>query len=426
VNEDKLHIAVRKASRRLVWFLMLLYFFAVLDRVNVGIAGLTMRTDLKLSAAAFGLGAGVFFLGYLVFEIPSNLLLSRFGPRLWLSRIAITWGLAAMAVALAWNDVSFIALRFLLGLAEAGFFPGVVFTLALWFPARHRARINARFLLAVPLSNALAAALSSPILAMQGTLGLAGWQWLFILEGAPTVMLGGLALFVLADGPASVRWLHADEKRALASVLASETPAAPTPLRAALLSPLIWLLGLAYFGVNMSLTALGMWLPQVVHAIGNFSPIGSGVLSSAILLPGALAMVLWSRHSDLTGERIRHVVIAATIAGAGWLVSAFALTPASAFAALALAAAGTYMTLSVFWTLPVAFMAGRAGAAAIALIGSIGGLGGFAGPWAIGWLRDSTGNFSAAFALLAVAMLLTAAIAWQFGRTTAHPATAPV
>jgi MFS family permease len=426
VVEDLLQTAVRKASRRLVWFLMLLYFFAVLDRVNVGIAAITMRADLHLSAAAFGLGAGVFFLGYLVFEIPSNLLLTRFGARLWLSRIAITWGLAAMAVALAWDDVSFIVLRFLLGLAEAGFFPGVVFTLALWFPVRHRARITAHFLIAVPLSNALAAALSSPILALQGTLGLAGWQWLFILEGAPTVMLGVLALFVLADGPSYVRWLHPDEKRALAAALASQAPTAAASVRAALLSPLVWLLGLAYFGVNISLTALGMWLPQLVHGLGHFSAIGSGLLSSGILLPGALAMVLWSRHSDISGERARHVIVAAILAATGWVVSAFAATPAVAFAALALAAAGTYMTLSLFWTLPMAFLSGRAGAAGIALIGSVGGVGGFLGPWAIGALRDATGDFSAAFALLAAAMLVTAAIAWRFGRTLLRPATAPV
>jgi nitrate/nitrite transporter NarK len=299
-----------------------------------------------------------------------------------------------------------------------------VFTLGLWFPAAHRARINARFLLAVPLSNALAAALSSPILALQGALGLAGWQWLFILEGAPTILLGLLALFVLADGPSSVRWLNPREQHALAATLAAEArTAGAQSIKAALSSPLVWLLAVAYFGVNMSLTALGMWLPQVVHGLGNFSAIGAGLLSSAILLPGALAMVLWSRHSDVSGERIRHVIIAAAVGGTGWLLSACAVGPASAVGALALAAAGTYMTLSVFWTLPVGIMTGRSGAAGIALIGSVGGLGGFVGPWAIGLIRDVTGDFTGAFVLMAAAMLVSAIIAWA--AFTAANTTAP-
>lgn len=415
-EEDPLASAIAKATRRLVWFLVVLYFFAVLDRVNVGVAGITMRRDLGLTAGDFGFGAGIFFLGYLIFEVPSNLALERFGARVWLARIVVTWGLASMATALAVGPSSFTGFRFLLGVAEAGFFPGVLFYLTLWFPARQRARVNALFFLGVPLSNALAAALSSVLLTLNGTLGLAGWQWLFIVEGAPPVLLGLLALRLLPSRPSDAAWLTPSECRALNAKLEQERGARGMTVRDTLRSPVIWVLGSAYFGVNVSLTTLGLWLPQVVGSLGKFTPLEAGLVSAGVLLPGALAMFLWSRHSDRVGERVAHTIAAALLAAAGWALYAASTSPAVSIALLTLASAGTYASVSVFWTYPAALLSGRAAAGGIALIGAIGNLGGFVGPWVIGDLHDRTGGFSAGFLFVALTLLLTAAIAWRVGR----------
>jgi ACS family tartrate transporter-like MFS transporter len=399
-----------------VCFLAVLYFFAVLDRVNIGVAGLTMRADLQLSAAAFGFGAGVFFVGYLLFEIPSNLMLVRFGARVWIARLAITWGLAAMAMALARDATSFAALRFLLGAAEAGFIPGVMFLLGLWFPARLRARVNALLLLGLPLGTAFSAALSSSLLALNGQFGLSGWQWVFILEGLPSVLLGLAALVVLADGPASASWLRPEEKRALAAVLAAE-PEPRKPAAAmgeAFWDPVAWRLGLAYFGINASLAGLGLWLPQVVQAFGVTSAIGSGLLASVLVLPGALAMLLWSRRSDVLGDRVGHLCLAATTACIGWLLAAAIPIPGVALPLLALAGAGSYAALSVFWTIPANCVPDQASATSIALIGMVGSTGAFVTVWALGLLRDATGGFSAGCVLVAAILLASSALAWQF------------
>jgi len=415
-EEDALASAIAKATRRLVWFLVVLYFFAVLDRVNVGVAGITMRRDLGLTAGDFGFGAGIFFLGYLIFEVPSNLALERFGARVWLARIVVTWGLASMATALAVGPSSFTGFRFLLGVAEAGFFPGVLFYLTLWFPARQRARVNALFFLGVPLSNAMAAALSSVLLTLNGTLGLAGWQWLFIVEGAPPVLLGLLALRLLPSRPSDAAWLTPSECQALNAKLEQERGARGMTVRDTLRSPIIWVLGCAYFGVNVSLTTLGLWLPQVVGSLGKFTPLEAGLVSAGVLLPGALAMFLWSRHSDRVGERVAHTIAAALLAAAGWALYAASNSPAVSIALLTLASAGTYASVSVFWTYPAALLSGRAAAGGIALIGAIGNLGGFVGPWVIGDLHDRTGGFSAGFLFVALTLLLTAGIAWRVGR----------
>ncbi len=416
--------AVSKSSRRLVWFLMLLYFFAILDRVNVGVAGAEMRSDLGLDAASFGLGAGIFFLGYLLLEVPSNLLLERFGARVWLARIVVTWGIAAMAMALAVGPKSFVALRFLLGVAEAGFFPGIMFCMTLWFPAQNRARMNALFFLGVPLSNSIAAALSSLLLQMGGTFHLAGWQWLFVLEGAPPVLLGLLVLVLLPDRPSSARWLSTAEKQAIEEQLAAErrTSVATTDLRRTMLSPLVWLLGIAYFGVNASLAALGMWLPQLIQGLGHYSVVGSGLISAGVLLPGALAMFLWSRHSDRTQERVMHGILAASVAALGWLLCAASPSPVVGIALLTVASAGTYATMGIFWTFPAALLAGRAAAGGIALIGAIGNLGGFIGPYAIGQIRASTGSFAGGFVVVALVLLATAIIVWRAGGRAFRPA----
>ena len=411
--------AVRKAERRVVWLLATLYFFAVLDRVNVGVAGLTMRADLQLSAAAFGFGAGVFFIGYLLLEIPSNLMLVRFGARAWIARLAITWGLAAVTLALARDAASFAALRFLLGAAEAGLIPGVMFLLGLWFPARFRARINALFLLGLPLGTALSTALSSSLLALNGQFGLSGWQWVFVLEGLPPVLLGCTVLLVLADRPASASWLHPDEKRALAVALAAEPKVrkSAATLGGALWDPVAWRLGAIYFGINASLAALGLWLPQVVQAFGVTSAIGSGLLACVLILPGALAMLLWSRRSDVRGDRVGYLCRAATTACIGWVLAAAIPIPGVALPSLALAGAGSYAALSVFWTLPAACLPDQASATGIALIGMVGSTGAFVAVWALGLLRDATGGFGAGFLLVATILLASSALAgwWRPG-----------
>jgi ACS family tartrate transporter-like MFS transporter len=405
---------VSKASIRLLPFLGLLYIVSFLDRVNVGYAALTMNADIGLSASAFGLGAGIFFLGYFVFEVPSNLILQRVGARVWIARILVTWGLISMAMAAVTGPLTFYAVRLLLGIAEAGFFPGIILYLTYWFPAAVRGRIIGWFMLAIPIANVIGAPLSTFLLD-HPIASLTGWQTMFVVEGIPAVLLGFVVLRWLPDRPSEAHWLSSDERAALESALTQDAPPT-TRLRDGLTSVRVWLLALVYFGLVIGLYGLGFWAPQIIRTFGDLTNSQIGALAAIPYLFAGIAMVVWGRHSDATGERIRHVTIPAWIGAAGFAVSALALPPAASLAALTAGAIGIYAALPVFWTLPTAMLGGTAAAGGIALVNSFGNLGGYLGPYAVGWLKDTTGGYAAGLQVLAAGMALAGVIVLISGR----------
>lgn len=392
--------AAGRVRRRLVPFLFLLYIFAYLDRINVGFASLQMNAAVGLSAAAYGFGAGIFFFSYTAFEVPSNIILARVGARRWIARIMITWGAVSAAMMFTRGPLSFYALRFLLGLAEAGFFPGIIYYLTRWVPARERARTVAAFMTAVLMAGIIGGPISGALLTMHGVGGLAGWQWLFLLEGIPAIVLGVVVLFVLEEGPAQADWLPADEKAVLVARLAfeeratSSLPGGHSPLTA-LANGRVWLLAVVYFAVPLALYAMGFFLPQIIQASYGGGSFGIGVLSALPYLAGVTAMVLAARHSDATGERRWHVAVGAIVCGLGMLASAWTSGLVSSLIALSIAMAGLAAMLGPFWTLATSFVQGAAAAAGIALINSVANIGGFIGPYLLGALKDRTGGFAA-------------------------------
>jgi ACS family tartrate transporter-like MFS transporter len=399
-----------KVSGRLVPFLMLCYFVAYLDRVNVGFAGLTMRHDLNLSNAAFGLASGIFFLTYFVFEVPSNLFLHRFGARKWIARIMLTWGLVSGANAFVTGEYSFYLVRLLLGAAEAGFFPGIIFFLTLWFPAVYRARIVAWFMAAIPASTVIGAPVSSLLLYLDGLLGLKGWQWLFILEAVPAVILSVVVFFYLTDRPADARWLAAEERRWLADRLAAEErqrmAAEQLSVGQALRDWRVLTLALVYFGAVAANYGIGFWLPQIVQAFGGLTKFEIGLITAVPYLVGTVTMVLWGRRSDRVMERKGHVAIPLAVAALGIGLAGLVSDPVLKMVLLTIAAFGVFANLPVFWTLPAAFLSGAAAAAGIAIINALGNLAGFVGPYAMGWIRDATGSFSGGLLLIATLALI--------------------
>lgn len=407
---------VAKAARRLLPFLGLLYVVSFLDRVNVGYAALTMNADLGLSASAFGAGAGIFFLGYFLFEIPSNLILQRVGARTWIARILVTWGIVSAGMAAVQGPTSFYLARFLLGIAEAGFFPGIILYLTYWFPADTRARIIGWFMLAIPVSNVIGAPLSTALLD-RPLFGLTGWQTMFVLEGLPAIILGFVVLAWLPDRPAQATWLTPAEREALEALVARQAPS-PTRLRDALASGRVWVLALTYFGLVIGLYGLGFWAPQIIRSLGTLSNAEIGMLSAIPYLVAGVAMVFWGRHSDATRERVWHVCLPAWLGAAGFLASGLVTNPVAALLALTAGAIGIYAALPVFWTFPTALLGGTAAAGGIALVNSLGNLGGYLGPFAVGWLRDTTGSYAAGLYVLAASMALAGACVLVVGRQT--------
>lgn len=400
--------ALHKVSWRIVPFIMLLYFVAYLDRVNIGFAALTMNADIGLSSAAFGMGAGIFFIGYFLFEVPSNLILHRVGARRWIARIMFTWGAVSMAMALVRDETSFYILRFLLGVAEAGFFPGIILYLSYWFPSRQRAGITALFMAAVPISTALGSPLSGALLELDGWLGLKGWQWMFLVEGMPALLLAFAVLRYLTDRPADAGWLEPAERDWLVGEMAKEAIASPAghSVRTALMTlrdARVLALGLVYFGTSAGLYTLGIWSPQIIAQFGT-TPFVTGLLNAVPPLFAIVAMILWARHSDRTGERTWHVVIACIAAAVGLILAAFATSLAGVISALVLINVGISCSKPPLWSLPTMFLGGAGAAAGIAAINSIGNLGGFAGPALIGWIHETSGAFAGG--LFAVAGLL--------------------
>jgi len=418
-----LDAATSKATLRLVPFLFLLYIVAYLDRINVSFAALTMNADLGLSQTAYGLGAGIFFLGYVLFEVPSNLILERVGPRLWITRIMLTWGLVTMATALARGPLSFALLRFALGAAEAGFFPGVILYLTYWFPQATRARTVALFMTATPVAGLVGSPVSGLILGMHGALGLHGWQWLFLLEGVPAVVLGVLVFLWLPDRPSRAGWLAAEECAALEGVLAAENRAIAgshmSSLRQGLTGPRVWLLGWVYFCAVVAMYGLVMWLPQIIaHAGGG----GTMAVSCQVMVAyffAAVGMVLIGASSDRFAERRWHVAGSLALCMAGMLVLSVSTGVVAILAGASLAAMGIWGVLGPFWGLATAFLTGSAAAAGIALINSLGNLGGFAGPYVMGWVKTNSGDFSDGFLFLAGLMLL-GALPILFLKTASH------
>ncbi|HQZ15499.1 MAG TPA: MFS transporter [Vicinamibacteria bacterium] len=394
---------VAKAARHLIPLMGLLYVVSFLDRVNVSYAALTMNADIGLSASAFGLGAGIFFIGYFLFEVPSNLILHRVGARAWIARILVTWGLVAMGMAWVQGPTTFLIGRFLLGVAEAGFFPGMILYLTYWFPGPERGRIIGSFMLAVPVASAIGGPVSTALLGTS-LFGLAGWQTMFVVEGLPAVALGFVVLRMLPDRPASAPWLSEGERRCLEALVARDEPA-PTRLMDGLASARVWLFASIYFGLVLGLYGFGFWAPQIIKSLGHLTNVQVGLISAIPYLAAAIAMVAWGRHSDTTGERVGHVCAPAALGAAGFLVSATATDPYVSLIALTCGAVGIYAALPVFWTLPTVMLSGTAAAGGIALINSVGNLGGYLGPYAVGWLKDWTGGYAAGLFVLSGAML---------------------
>ena len=422
---------IAKVSRRLVPFLIICYFVAYLDRVNVGFAALTMNQDLGLSQTAFGFGAGIFFIAYFIFEVPSNLLLERFGARKWIARIMLSWGILSGTMAFIpaiaratglGNENSFYLLRVLLGVAEAGFFPGIIFYLTLWFPAEYRARIVGYFMAAIPLSTVIGAPISGVLLYLHGGLGLAGWQWLFIIEAAPAIILAVVVFFYLTDRPADAAWLAPDERTWLAERLAREQRQRQAvhdySVMQSLVNPRVLGLSLVYFGAVATNYGLSFFLPQIVKAFG-LNTFLTTLVSATPYVVGLIGMVWWGRRSDRVAERRLHTAFPLFIAAAGIAVSTALDDPLLKMISLCVAGFGIFACLPVFWTLPTAFLSGAAAAAGIAVINSVGNLAGFAGPFAMGWVKDHTGSYAGGLLLLAALGIIAMGIALILGHDDA-------
>jgi MFS transporter, ACS family, tartrate transporter len=394
--------------------------------VNVGYAALTMNADLGLSQAAYGLGAGIFFIGYFLFEVPSNLILEKVGARVWIARIMVTWGLLSAGMAFVNGETSFYVVRFLLGVAEAGFFPGIVLYLTYWFPWAQRAKIVAAFMMAIPISSVIGAPLSTALLDTS-VFGLKGWQTMFILEGIPAMVLGVVVFFVLADRPAAAKWLTAGEKQLLQTAIERDHEAAPHHLHgfgAALRDPKVWGLALVYFGAIIGNYGLGFWLPQIVKGFGGLSNAQVGWVSAVPYLISAIAMFLWSRHSDRTGERLWHFTIPAAVAAVAFLIAAQVQDPTQQFAALTLGAVGVNCALPMFWSFPTRFLRAAAAAGGIAFINSIGNLAGYVGPSAMGFAKEATGFYGGGLLVLSGSLALSAVLALMLGSRSPLPSAA--
>jgi MFS transporter, ACS family, tartrate transporter len=423
-------LAQRALSRirwRLLPFLGLLYVVSYLDRVNVSFAKLTMNTAIGIDDATYAFGAGIFFIGYFLFEVPSNLILERVGARRWIARIMITWGLISAATAWVTGPTSFVTMRFLLGIAEAGFFPGILLYLTYWFPSSERAKVVGLFMVALPLSGLIGSPLSGELMRVNA-LGLAGWQWMLILEGLPAVLLGVVCLVYLPDRPSDAKWLKADEREWLVESLAAERRAVAerghSTLRAALAQPRVWALALAYFGIVLALYGFTFWLPTLINASG----VGlryTGWIAALPFLCGAPFMVWWGRHSDRHNERVLHLCAVSALGFAGFAAaSALDSLPAQLFC-LCLALMGVYGSFPVFWTLPTTFLTGTAAAAGIALINSLGNLAGYVGPQVVASLTGGSGNFGPALFALGLSMLTPAAVVLALRSSAGPPVRRP-
>jgi MFS family permease len=411
-----LNAAVRKNTRRLVPLLAIAYFFNYIDRTNVGFAALAMNKDLGLSNSQFGMAAGLFFVGYCLLEVPSNLALYHFGARRWLARIMISWGLLSAACAFVQGAATFYALRIATGAAEAGFFPGVVFYLSSWFPAANRVRVLAWFLVAIPLSSVIGGPLSVLILGMDGISGLKGWQWLFLLEGLPACLMGVLALLILRDQPAEAAWLSLQEKAALTEVLERESRERPhRSFLAALRDRRIAILTGILFSYWIGISGIAIWLPLILksHDLTNLQ---IGFLSALPYLIACIAMILWTRFMDRTKQYLLNLIAACLLAAAGLAFSVHDNGLLPAIIGITLAVIGLSSVRPAFYSLPPRYLAGAAAAGGIAFINSVGSLGGYVGPSMVGVLKDATGSFMPGTLAMAGMLVVAAGLTLLFKR----------
>ena len=404
--------AMRKIYWRLLPFAVLSYFLAYIDRINVSFAGLTMRDDLAMSAAAFGFALGTFYWGYSVFELPSNLIMEKVGARLWIARIMISWGILAMITATVTGSTSFGIVRFLLGVAEAGFFPGLILYFTYWFPSYHHARIVSGFLIGLPVAVALGAPVSTALLGLDGLFGLRGWQIMFIAEGLPTVLIGVATLFVLTDRPEQARFLSEAEKTWLSATLRAERRAKEA-VRAftvwrALINPKVLLLSLNYLGIVTASLGMLFFIPQIIKSLGNFSNMTVGWLTMIPYICGGISMVTWGHVSDRMGERRWNLLAACVVSTAGLIIAGMTMGTWWALVGMSIAAIGFYGSKGPFWSMPPMFLTGMAAAGAIAWINSIGNLGGFFGSWYVGFMKDLTDSYSGGLYGLALFGLVSA------------------
>ena len=406
----------RKITWRLMPYLFLCYILAYVDRVNVGFAKLQMQQELRMSDSVYGIGAGIFFIGYFFFEVPCNMILQRLGARRWLGPIMIVWGVVSACTMFVKDATGFYAIRFLLGMVESGFFPGVILYLTFWFTRKHRAKMVAAFMSAVPLSGVVAGPISGWILErMTGVGHLAAWQWLFLAEGIPSMIAGAIALYFLTDSPSQAAWLNDAEKRLVLARLQEEeelkNPAGTGSHRLvdAFRNPNVWLLCLVYFGFVMGNYGLGFWLPQVIKDTITKDPLMIGWISVIPWGASAIVMIVVGHHSDVTGERRWHLALAGVVQAVAFAISAIhGISGAGGLTALTFAAIGIMCTLSLFWSLPTAILSGTAAAAGIAWINSVGNLAGYVSPSVVGAIRDRTHSMTAALLVLSASALVSA------------------
>ncbi|KRP74821.1 membrane protein [Pseudomonas paralactis] len=400
-----------KIAWRFLPILMISYVFNYIDRTSISVAALTMNEDIGLTSSQFGYGAGILFLGYCLFEVPSNLILYRVGARLWISRIMISWGLVSSAMVFASGPMSFYILRFMLGVAEAGFFPGVAYYLSCWFPSKYRAQIIGWFLIAIPASSFIGAPVSALLLNLDGVLGLAGWKWMFLIESLPCVVLGFVVAKLLADSPGKASWLKPHERELVVRLVANEQRVKPaTNMRSVLSDIRVWILSGIYLGFSIGSYGVQVWLPQIIKQ-ENFSNVAVGFLTAIPYLCAVVVMIAWAAYVDKNGRRIKNVMLTCVIAGLGFFVSFLTQSFVFSLVGLTIALVGVNAARAVFWAIPSRYLVGVAAAGGLALINSIGTLGGFLGPWIMGWLKEETGNFTAGLAVMAACLFIAGLLA---------------
>lgn len=425
---------MRKVSRRLLGFLFACFVLSFLDRINIGFAGLTMMGDLGLSSTQFGMATTLFYIAYIACGIPSNMALAKVGARKWIGSLMIAWGLASTATLFATDAHSLYLLRILVGITEAGFLPGVLLYLTFWFPAAYRARANALFMIAMPFTAGFGSALSGLILGLDGTWGLHGWQWLFLLEGMPSVIMGLVVFYYLNDKPQQAHWLNAQEKQHLQHALAADTPAAtPTPedkgpsLLREMLSPTVLMFSLVYFCLVNTLAMIAVWTPLIIKSISAAGSSNStiGLLAMIPQVCTIIGMLVWGLHSDRTRERKWHLVLPMLVAAAGWMFTAYAGDPQVQLAGICMAATGSYTAMSIFWTTPDQAMSFKARAIGIAVINAFGNIGSALNPLVVGWLKDLTQSFTAGIVYATVLLVIGALLTFLLPLPSSTPKPSP-